>query len=343
MKRNSIYFLFGLIGLLSIGKSAAIASDGFFVEIVNKLSPDKSMKMFIDFEKIKMQAPDSAITASKTKGRDVTWIGTNLCQFLQNELGVNCTDIKKISVSAPDGYTSVLTGELLSALKTGIFAFRIQGENDWPEDFGFMRLIFPELRGMYWVNGPDKISITVGETAQPTDKTIRFHFLNNPRFSHILKTDFNGNSNFAVTDLFDALGLSNSSFRIMTSDGLFREYPIHEINQHIIFQQEKEGTWNLTGVSVPNGLKSRHIFFLFSQHAGIFLCDLTIDQQSLWMNEFWKKEMGITLGLRMSKKLSDGTIESIPLNAGEGNEINYYEMFQSEIRKQGNIDFFIVN
>lgn len=343
MKINSIYVIFGLFGLLSIGKSAGIASDRFFVEIVNELSPDKSVKMFIDFEKIKMQPPDSAVTNSKTKGRDVIWIGTNLCRFLKSELDLNCDAITKFTVSAPDGYTSVLTGELLSALKTGIFAFRIQGENDWPENFSYMRLIFPELRGMYWVNGPDKISITIGETPQPTDKTIHFHFLNNSRFSHILKTDFNGNSYFAVTDLFDAMGLSNSSFWIITSDGMFREYPIHEINQHIIFQKEKEGTWNLTGVSVPNGLKSRHIFFLFLQHAGIFLCDLTIDQQSLWMNEFWKKEMGITLSPSISKKLSDGPIESISLDAGEGNEINFYEMFQSEIRKQGNIDFFIVN
>lgn len=343
MRKNSIYFFFGIIGLFAIGKSGAIASDGFFVEIINEQSTDESVKLFIDFERIKIHAPDSAITTSKTKARDVTWIGTNLCQFLQNELDVSCADIQKISVSAPDGYTSVLTGELLSALKTGIFAFRIRGEKDWPESFGYMRLIFPELRSMYWVNGPEKISITIGEISQPTDRTFRFYCLNNPRFNSIKKTDFEGNSYFVVADLFDALGLANGSFKIMTSDGLFREYPAHDIIQHIVFQRENEGTWNLTGVSVPGGLKSRHVFFLLSQNVGIFLCDLTSSQQSLWMNQFWKKEMGAAHSLSISKKMSNGMIEIIPLEAGEWNELNIYKMFESEIHKQGTIEYFIVN
>jgi hypothetical protein len=147
---------------------------------------------FISYEMIRNLPVDSALTSVKNETVTRTWLGVNLCKLLET-INISCEKIQNLSISAPDGYSSVLSGEPLSSLRTAICAYRVQNQKEWNEDYGYMRLIFPELRGMYWVNRPDKMVVIIGEDHQ-TLHHYQFYFLNNEQLSQLLKKDLKGKS-----------------------------------------------------------------------------------------------------------------------------------------------------
>ncbi|MCI0494129.1 hypothetical protein L0Z72_03910, partial [candidate division KSB1 bacterium] len=165
-----------LSGAFYQDKSNIEKSPGFFVEIRNDSEPGIIKEVFIDMISIR-ELPIDSVSIKDSEGKpDREWIGVNLCLMVEQKLNLSCNQIKKISISAPDGYVSVISGELLSALETGICAFQIKGEANWPKKYGYMRLLFPQLRAMYWVNSPSKMIIELGEAQQASER-FEFYFM----------------------------------------------------------------------------------------------------------------------------------------------------------------------
>ena len=274
-----------------------------------------------------------------------TWYGANLCELFET-VDVLCENIQKLSISAPDGYTSVLTGELLSSLKTAICAYKVQHDNEWSEEYGDMRLIFPDLRSMYWVNNPNKMVITIGEN-QSTLNQYQFYFLDNEKLSCLVKKDKNMNPSLVINDLLFELNLPQNNFHVLTSDGLFREYPKNDINRYLQLQKQESGSWEINGINVPTGLKTREVFFISSGNKGILLKDLTENEQQKWERIFWQPLLGENnslAGLRIELVLNDNRIiQSKLTNQFREGIISLYRLFEEDRKKFIDLKFFMIN
>jgi hypothetical protein len=176
---------------------------------------------------------------------------------------------------------SVISGELLSALETGICAFQIKGEAKWPAKYGYMRLLFPQLRAMYWVNSPSKMIIELGEAQQASER-FEFYFMDSENFQSLIRKDLKGNPYIAIDDILINLDASQQSFRILTQDSLFREYGANDINRRLVLQQEPTGVWKMTGIAVPLGLKTRKIFLITAQNKALFLKPFSAAEQEIF-------------------------------------------------------------
>ena len=318
---------------------------GFWIEIIDDNSQNLISKTFIHFEKIKNLPLDSALTTVKNEKTTQTWYGANLCELFET-VDVSCEKIQKLSISAYDGYTSVLSGELLSYLKTAICAYKVQQDNEWSEEYGDMRLIFPDLRSMYWVNNPNKIVITIGEN-QSTLNQYQFYFLDNEKLSCLVKKDKNGNPCLVIDDLLFELNLPQNNFHVLTSDGLFREYPKNDINRYLLLQKQESGSWEINGINVPPGLKTREVFFISSGNKGIFLKDLTENEQQKWERIFWQPLLGENnslAGLRIELVLNDNRIiQSKLTNQFREGIISLYRLFEEDRKKFVDLKFFMIN
>lgn len=260
-------------------------STGFSVETRDESAPDIEQEFFIDMASLH-DLPIDTVSIKDSEGKpDREWIGINLCLILEKRLNIACRQIKKISITAPDGYVSVISGELISALETGLCAFRLKGETNWPKKYGYMRLLFPDLRAMYWVNSPSKMIIELGNVQQASAH-YSFYFLENESFASLIKKDVKDNPYLATDDLLFNLDAARQSFRILTQDSLFREYGSNDINRRLVLQQESSGTWKMTGIAVPLGLKTRKIFLLATQKKAIFLKSLSAPEQEIFRKNY---------------------------------------------------------
>lgn len=273
------------------GSQPGEQQDGFWVELKDESTQNLVSKTFIDFKTIKRLPLDSALTVKKDDGSEITWIGANLCSLLQERLNISCESITRLAVSAPDGYASVVSGELLPALARAICAYQLRPGEEWSGSYGYARLIFPGLRGMYWVNSPNKMVITIGKI-QKLLHHYQCYFLDQKKFSSLIKADLKGNLYTVIDNLLVELKLPQNSFRVLTADGLFREYPQNEINRYFVFQKQQSGNWEINGINIPHGLKTRQVFFLSSGNNGIFLKELTHDEQQTWEPIFWQQIVG---------------------------------------------------
>ncbi len=255
--------------------------NGFYVEIRNESEADTAQEEFINMASIRLFPIDSVSIKGSEGKPDRVWIGVNLCLLLEKKLNLACQKIKKISISSPDGYESVISGELLSALKTGICAFGIKGEANWPAKYGYMRLLFSELRAMYWVNSPTKMIIELGE-AQSASKGYEFYFIDAENFNKIKRKDLKGNPYIAIDDILANLNMREHGFRLLTQDSLFREYGANNINRRLVLQQEPAGDWNLSGIAVPLGLKTKNIFLFATRNKVLFLKALSGSEQEIF-------------------------------------------------------------
>ncbi|MCU0646266.1 MAG: hypothetical protein MUC94_18665, partial [bacterium] len=274
-----------LLGTFYQDKSNIEKSPGFYVEIRNDSEPGIIKEVFIDMISIR-ELPIDSVSIKDSEGKpDREWIGVNLCLMLEKKLNLSCNQIKKISISAPDGYVSVISGELLSALETGICAFGIKGEANWPKKYGYMRLLFSQLRAMYWVNSPSKMIIELGEAQQASER-FEFYFMDSENFKSLIRKDLKGNPYIAIDDILIELGAPQQSFRIMTQDSLFREYGANDINRRLVLQREPSGTWKMTGIAVPLGLKTRKIFLITTQNKALFLKPFSADEQEIFYTNY---------------------------------------------------------
>jgi len=347
--KNILILLF--ISLTSIFLSEQAVSQtpgekpGFWIEVYNNNSQNLISKTFINFGLLKNLPLDSALTSVKNEQATITWYGAILCELFET-VDVSCEKIHKLSISAPDGYTSVLSGELLSSLKTAICAYKAQHDRKWSQDYGDMRLIFPDLRSMYWVNNPNKIVITIGEN-QSTLNQYQFYFLDNEKLSRLVKKDKNGNPCLVIDDLLFELNLPKNNFHVLTSDGLFREYPQNDINRYLQLQKQESVSWEINGINVPPGLKTREVFFISSGNKGIFLKDLTENEQQKWERIFWQPLFGgnnSLAGLRIELVLNDNRIiQSKLTNQFREGIISLYRLFEEQRKKFVDLKFFMIN
>ncbi|HDP99060.1 MAG TPA: hypothetical protein ENN22_07755 [bacterium] len=334
-----------LKGASSQDKSHAEQAAGFYVEIRTDSEPEMTMDAFIDITSIH-DLPGESVSIKDSEGKpDRVWIGANLCLLLEKKLGLSCGLIKKISISAPDGYISVISGELLYALETGMCAYAIKGETKLPPKYGYMRLLFPQLRAMYWVNAPDKIIIELGK-AQHTSEHHAFYFLENENFNRIIKKDLNGKPYIAMADILVNLDATRQPFRILTEDGLFREYGVHYINRRLVLQQEPSGAWKMTGIAVPLGLKTRNIFLITAQNKVLFLKPLSTAEQAVFNTSYFQNimknfpdhaEMTLEIVLRDGRRVPAQKIKpSIEFHQ------NLYRVIDQQRSNYANVDHIVL-
>lgn len=288
-----IWFLFSSYTNGQISQLSNRNVEGLWIEIHNEPFNDQVTRQFLSFETIKNDPIDTVLTEVKNEKTKRTWLGANLCELLNKRLNISCNKIISLSITAPDGYTSVLSGDLLFALRTAICAYRLQDQDQWNENYGYMRLIFPELRGMYWVNSPEKIVITIGDK-ESLYHQYQFYFVENKKFNALINSDLKNNSYFVVDDILVELNLAQNSFSVLTSDGLFREYPANDINRYFLLEKDENGYWQINGINLPSGLKMKQICFLSSGNKGIFLKNLNKQEKDIWERLFWKYFIGDT-------------------------------------------------
>jgi hypothetical protein len=215
------------------------------------------------------------------EGKPQLWIGAKLLSVLEEKAAINYNDISKLAATAPDGYNSVIYNELLLHLNTAILSYSLGNEGTWLKEYGNVRLIYPGLREMYFVNNPQKIIVytnpkdSYGE--EKSHQTLRLHFLDR-------KNELNGNVEIPVEKILSHHNLSGRNFSVLTTDSLEREYLNNELSQKLVLKKEKNGTWKIGGSKVPVGLRTRNIFYLFSYDVGIFLKLLSKEEIILWEN-----------------------------------------------------------
>jgi len=313
---------------------------GFWIEVIEEGASAPLQKKYISAKTIRNFPVDSIITTAKDKSENL-WTGANLCNLFATELNIFCDQIKKIAISADDGYSSVLFDESLSHLKSGACVYQNRNNQKWLKEYGAFRIIFPELRAMYWVNDPRKITITL-----KTDSLIenRFYFY----FPEYLdQLNLINDEKISIENLLKSLEAKNLKFAIVAGDSLFREYIENSINQRMILEKEKGGTWKITGFKIPLGLKTTQIFCLIAGKKTVFLKELNKKEQQVWRDLFWKRT------LLKWQSLKDLKVEVV-LHYGEkyvssltkdylSNRISLYELFQQERNSQQNIDCLIVS
>jgi hypothetical protein len=349
MKKIILFLFIWLTFFLPIETSISqtpTKNEGFWIEVHNHNSAIPISKNFISIETIKIQPADSVLTNLKNRQTIRAWYGANLCQLFKSALNISCDRIQKLSISAADGYTSVLSGELLTSLPTAICAYLTKNQKDWSENYGYMRLIFPALRNMYWVNSPKKMIITIGEDQNPVHQ-YQFYFLDSERLNNLIKQGLKGNPYFVIDDLLVELNLVRQNFHVLTTDGLYREYPPNEISRYLLFQKQQTGYWQINGVNVPDGLKTKNVFFLSSGNAGIFLKNLNNEEQQLWERLFWQplqRETFLVNDLKVELILNDGRNISLKLTSQLSNDkLSFCNLLEKEWNEHRDIDNVIVS
>ena len=225
----------------------------------------------------------------EAKGKEIhperKWEGVPFLSILR-ERSIPLNRIIKLTIIASDGYVSVLTGDLLADLEHAVCADKIQGQGRLPQKYGYMRLIFPGLRAMYWVNAPSRIVITLSKDANHMNTYCLF-FHKSAIIEKVMKTSDRA-SRIAVLDLLTAMQQDMDHFHVLARDGLFREYTMNKIIRYMVLQKEKEGTFKIDGVNVPTGLKTRDVFYFQSGNCGLFLKPLTVDEKQAWFRHVWR-------------------------------------------------------
>jgi hypothetical protein len=283
------YIFFALLMIFcvpSIGKSGSQID----IKINDLISSENSTIVSLPIGDIKSLPLDSVVTDMGTDKPARIWYGAPLKNVLEELAGVSLDNVRKISISAPDGYSSVIYDDLLPGMRNGLFAFRLKGEDIWPEKYGSCRLVFPSLRTMYWVNNPHEIIIDIGRRIRTT-KFIRLFFLHRSKWNETVKTDYNGKKYVAVMSLLAETGHPNNHFRVISMDGLFREYAENDLNNRFVLKMQPDSTWNLTGIDVPGGLKTRNVFAMSTENNVIFLKKLTGNEAKLWTELFLPEDL----------------------------------------------------
>ncbi len=171
--------------------------------------------------------------------------------------------IKRIFISSPDGYYSCLSGPLLVPFPVPYFVFR---NTEIPGAPVITRILFPSLKQVYWVNDPSRIRIFfTREKREP--QQMRFDvlsFSSDPLLAHGPKT-------IRLSTLLNGYFKKARFIRFLTSDGMYREYPVNRTSRVYTLEQEEEGTWRLSGEKIHIGLTLREVFFVFTESAGLFM------------------------------------------------------------------------
>jgi hypothetical protein len=257
-------------------------SAGFVIEIVDTGSVSQNIKNSVAIEYIKSLPPDTIIVKDKN-GNLVSWVGVPLLTVIEDRLGIDFSRIEKLIANAPDGYNSVISKELLLELKSAYLVYDLADSNKWLKKYGQVRLIYANLREMYYVSNPEKIIIYIfSEKISPGNQ--QFYFLGRGALSGFSDTDSETPKGIKIDDVLSTLKLTGGNFTLLTTDSLQREYLYNDVIQLMVLKIEDRGTWKITGKKVPVGLRTRNIFYLQSGDVGVFLKSLSNEEIILWEN-----------------------------------------------------------
>ena len=275
------------VGLSGQESGSSAGKPGMTVSVVDGRVGATVTEVFVSLEQIRQLPEFFAITQGEEGKPDREWAGVRLCDISKMLLDVSCDNISKVTVSAADGYQSVVSGKLLSGLKTAICTYSFKDKKNWPKKYGYARLVFPDLTEMYWVNEPTTMTITVGQRHDQPHR-MAFYFLESNRLRSLIRRDMQNTPYVVLADIFVELGVPANDFYIVTADKLRREYQAGDINRYLVLQKEESGTWELNGLGVPLGLKTREITFVGCGDKGIFLKELSGGQKSIWEDLVWR-------------------------------------------------------
>lgn len=282
MSYNYIIILI-LTFIMAIGLNELKSQDtstGFILEVVDMDEASQVLRYNIAFDYIRYFEADTIVVKDKN-GNPVTWIGVPLLSVIEEKTGINFNQISKLITTAPDGYNSVISNELLPELKYAYLVYGLADENKWLKKYGQVRLIFKNVREMYFVSNPEKI-IVYKRSEQQTSGNMRFYFLGRGNLSGFKSVEDSSKAGIKIDDILLKINLSGSNFTLLTADSLQREYFYNDITQKMELKIENEGTWKITGKKVPVGLRTCRIFYLQSDNIGVFLKSLSDEEIILW-------------------------------------------------------------
>ena len=294
MKQNFIHNIIALficILFSSVGFAdtrMTFGQKGFLLRVEDRSASEDWKDRFISHEDLLKMDQDSVRARGKEENPERVWKGVFLRTLLERE-GVPIDRITKITVSAYDGYMSVLTGDLLKDWQEAICALHVDELNKFPEKYGYMKLIFPKLMAMYWINAPNRIIITLGG-GRRNGNEYNLYFLENKKFKSLLQ-EKGTVARIKVKDLLSAFPFPENHFFVLTRDGLYREYSVNNIIQHMVLTKGDDDTWKIEGVHVPTGLKTRQIFFIAGEDFGLFLKYTSHEERELWKRRVWQDQI----------------------------------------------------
>jgi hypothetical protein len=327
----NISFSFVLLTLLLFtGKEHTMFTQkqpaGFSVEIFDPSGSQSSLQSFIDLEYIK-SFPLDTISIKDKHGKLQSWVGVSLFKIIKKKFRIDHSSISKLAATAPDGYNSVIAEGNKAEIKTAFVAYSLVEKKDWQKKYGMLRLIFPNIREMYYVSNPEKILLFKNKLAE-NDSFERIYFFHNSSLNAIITIDKNSIRTIRIKDIFSKLNTQSSNFSVLTSDGLEREYINNSLLDKLEIKEEKEGSWKISGAKVPLGLRTRKIFYLCLGNVGIFLKPLDNDEASLWEKHFYKQPGTAEIILLNGEK--------IPINFSGGSSI--YNFMNEQINQFPNAD-----
>jgi hypothetical protein len=224
-------------------------------------------------------------------------------------------------------------------LKSAYLVYDLADSNKWLKKYGQVRLIYANLREMYYVSNPEKIIIYIFSEKINTGNK-QFYFLGRGLLSDFSVNDSESQKGIKIDDVLSALKLTGRNFTLLTTDSLQREYLYNDVTQLMVLKIDDKGTWKITGKKVPVGLRTRNIFYLQSGDVGIFLKTLSDEEIILWENYVNKRflennDFGIELVLTGGERIGveqnkdAGIYKSIINVVDQKPETNYIELIKN--------------
>ncbi len=328
----SIALAFSIASLAYSFEPQDTNQSGFQLKIISEDTQDSSSFIFIRFDEIKSLPIHSIQLPDHKTNEIITWEGAYLREVVQKFLDIAWEKIDRLIIKAPDGYSSVVSGIRMKQAGTALCAFGMQNKV-WPKKFGYMRVIFPELHEMHWINNPSEVELILKKESQD-DRTWKFVFLDSPVFHSTQNKKADETTEWSVNDILTAIGCANQGFAIFTSDGQVREYLFDEIGQKMKFAADSSGYLKIRGERIPIGFRLRKIFFFYSENVGVFTKSLTPEEQLLWQRLFASIHQPTIEGLPARQVFvilaSGERIPSANFEQYHANEISLYQLFQME-------------
>jgi len=276
------FLLFSLLADKPVMAVSRPVIDGFILKVVDKTGSSSLNEKYISRSDLGSWTQMSVPARGKPENPLNVWTGVALCQVLK-KFNIPLERINRVSVSASDGYMAVLTGDLLEGLKSSFCATGIRGQAEFPAKYGYMRLIFPDLPAMYWVNEPVRVDVLLGK-AKTTVKSCNLYFPMSRAFKEV---DWKA-ALISIADILYRVDEKIARFQVLAADGLLREYFYNKIVKYMMLQKDGD-RWEISGLNVPVGLRTKKVFFLMSGEKLIFLKQLSAQEKLLWTEKVWEK------------------------------------------------------
>ncbi|UCE07814.1 MAG: hypothetical protein JSW07_07215 [bacterium] len=309
---------------------------GLWVTVAIPNQPDSLTvpvsRQFITLSQIKSLPIHSIQLLDHKTKENITWEGVYLQEVFEKFLKLDWKTIYRLIIKATNGYSSAITGLRMPDAETAFCTFSMQGK-EWKKKFGYLRIIFPDLHEMHWMNNPAEVELVLKSYANE-QRTWKFLFFDSPVFASFQNNVGKETAEWSVNDILTSMDCARKMFAVFTGDGQVREYLFDNIAQKMKFASDSLGYWTIRGKRIPIGFRLRKIFFLHSENIGLFTKLLTSEEQLLWQNLFASIHPSISQGIHANKiTLVLATGEKIPsghFEAYQAGKISLYQLMRVE-------------